>query len=225
MACVRAFYNRLMHANKQHLRWAASAVVLALVALIVLRSWQPKQTDAAALLITGDDAPATAASPSVSATPHVSPSASPPSASPPVLVVDVIGAVRAPGVYALPLGARVVAAVEAAGGLAPTADRERINLAAPVQDGAQVRVPDVGDDADAASAALSSGESASVININTADAGALEALPGVGPATAAAIVQYRDEHGPFMSLDDLENVPRLGSATIDKFRDQITVGP
>jgi competence protein ComEA len=72
---------------------------------------------------------------------------------------------------------------------------------------------------------MSGGEAASLVNINIADAGALEALPGVGPATAAAIVQYRDEHGPFTSIDDLENVPRLGIATIDKFRAQLTVGP
>jgi len=209
-----------MHVNKQHFRWAASAVVLALVALIVLRWWQPTQTDNAALLITGNDVPTTVASPSIVAAPQASPSA-----SPEMVVVDVIGAVQAPGVYALPVGARTIAAVEAAGGLAPTADRERINLAAPVQDGAQVRVPDVGDNADAPSAALPGGEAASLININTADAGVLEALPGVGPATAAAIVQYRDEHGPFSSIDDLENVPRLGPATVDKFRDQGTLGP
>jgi competence protein ComEA len=119
--------------NKQHLRWAASAVVLALVALIVLRSWQSTQTDNAALLITGDNASTPAGLPSIAAAPR-----SLPSASPQMIVVDVIGAVQAPGVYILPLGARAVAAVEAAGGLAPTADRERINLAAPVQDGAQV---------------------------------------------------------------------------------------
>jgi competence protein ComEA len=61
--------------------------------------------------------------------------------------------------------------------------------------------------------------------LNTANDSALEALPGVGPATAAAIVHYRNEHGPFTSIDDLENVPRLGTATIDKFRDQITISP
>ncbi len=209
-----------MHVDTQHLRWAASAVVLALVALIVLRWGQSTQTDDAALLITADHAHTSIASPSNVVAPRASPRA-----SPEMVVVDVIGAVQAPGVYTLPLGARTVAAVEAAGGLAPTADRERINLAAPVQDGAQVRVPDVGDAADTASAALPGGEAAALININTADAGALEALPGVGPATAAAIVQYRDEHGPFTSIDELENVPRLGAATIDKFRDQITVGP
>lgn len=203
----------------QPVRWAASAVVLVLVALIVLQPWRTTHTnDDAATLIT---------------TPAALPTASPPrttpasaSASPAMIMVDVIGAVMQPGMYALPEGARVAAAVNAAGGLAPTADREQMNLAAVVHDGEQVRVPKVGDAAGAhATNAASAGTHAALVNINTADAAALEALPGVGPATAKAIVQYRDANGPFTSLDELANVPRLGTATIDKFRDQITIAP
>jgi competence protein ComEA len=114
--------------------------------------------------------------------------------------------------------------VDAAGGLAPTADREQINMAAPVHDGEQVRVPNIGDQTNTTSDTPASEES-SLVNINTADAAALEALPGVDPATAAAIVQYREDNGPFTSIDELENVPRLGASTIDKFRDQVTVAP
>lgn len=201
----------------QPVRWVASAVVLVLVALIVLRSWQPQRGDDAAAFINTDViVPTSAAMPSASAAIA--------SASPATIMVDVIGAVQQPGVYSLPEGARVTAAVDAAGGLAPTADREQINLAAPVRDGEQVRVPNIADQVDTTSNAPAQAGS-SLVNINTADAAALEALNGVGPATAQAIVQYREENGSFTAIDELENVPRLGAATIDKFRAQITVGP
>ena len=88
MACVRFFTIMCMHVNTQYLRWAASAVVLALVALNVLHSWQPTQTDDAALLITGAESPLPAASPSIAAAPPTLPTA-----SPDMMVVDVIGVV------------------------------------------------------------------------------------------------------------------------------------
>jgi competence protein ComEA len=145
------------------------------------------------------------------------------------IAVDVIGAVQQPGVYYVPKTARIADAVEAAGGLAPNADRERINLAATVKDGEQIRVPQVGAvaeaDAPAGAVAVQPAGTAGLININTADAHKLEELPGIGPATAQAIIAYREANGPFKHIDELENVPRVGASTIDKFRDQVTVGP
>ncbi len=199
------------------MRWAASAVALVLVALIVLHTWQPQGSDDAAALVN-----IAAVAPTSAATPGAF--VAMPSASAATIVVDVIGAVQQPGVYSLPDGARVAAAVDAAGGLAPTADREHINLAAPVHDGEQVRVPDIGDRTNTTSGGPAAPGPA-LVNINTADATALEALDGVGPATAQKIIAYREANGPFASIEDLDNVSGLGASTIDKFRDQVTVAP
>jgi competence protein ComEA len=216
----RAFFTieRMNIRIPELVRWAASALAIVLVALIVLRPWQTAQggDDAAALINSVAVAPTSAALPSASV--------ALPSASAAMVVVDVIGAVQQPGVYSLPDGARVAAAIEAAGGLAPTADREQVNLAAPVRDGEQVRVPDIGDQTDATMDAPA-GEGSALVDINTADAAALEALAGVGPATAQKIIAYREANGPFASIEDLDNVSGLGASTIDKFRDQVTVAP
>ncbi len=148
-------------------------------------------------------------------------------------VVHVTGAVATPGVVTLPAGARIGDALDAAGGAAPDADVEQLNLARVVVDGEQIRVPRQGETpppaapgptgpSAGAGAVRSSGGSGRV-NINTADATALEALPGVGPALAKRIVDYRAEHGPFATVDSLIDVPGIGQAKLEALRGSATV--
>ena len=155
------------------------------------------------------------------------------------IVVHVVGAVVSPGVVVLADGARVADAIAAAGGAASDADTEQLNLARVLGDGEQVRVPHAGEQlvapdpgpsppggASGGGAAGASGGSTpggGVVNINTAGAAELEALPGIGPALAARIVEYRDGHGPFASVDDLTDVPGIGPAKLEALRSQATV--
>ena len=144
------------------------------------------------------------------------------------VVVHVAGAVNRPGVLRLELGARVVDAVDAAGGLAPTADGTRINLAAPLADGERVYVPAVGEATpppigpSAASAGGATGGGAGPLDLNTADVAALDALPGIGPATAEAIVEHRAKIGRFTSVDQLLDVRGIGPAKLEELRSRVT---
>ena len=143
--------------------------------------------------------------------------------APAAVVVHVAGAVLAPGVHELPPGARVIDAVEASGGLAPDADPGAINLAAVLVDGAQVYVPRVGEVV-APPVAGSGGDATSgPIDLNTADVTLLETLPGIGPATAAAIVDHRERHGPFASVEGLLDVRGIGEAKLAALRDLVRV--
>lgn len=149
--------------------------------------------------------------------------------------VHVAGAVMNPGVVTLDPGKRVTDAVAAVGGLSPDADPDRINLAAPLLDGARIVVPRRGEEVPAevpttvapAPGASVGGTGAdqatSKVALNTATAEDLESLPGVGPATAAAILAYREENGPFRSVDDLLEVRGIGDAKLDAIRDLVTV--
>lgn len=144
------------------------------------------------------------------------------------VVVYVTGAVVAPGVRELPTGARVVDAVEAAGGLRADADPARINLAAPVRDGERVYVPAVGEPAPPPVAGDSGGSSGSgaaagPVDLNEADEAALDALPGIGPATAAAIIQHRQQIGRFTSVDQLLDVRGIGEAKLEQLRPLVMV--
>lgn len=169
--------------------------------------------------------PTVTASGSSSATPHLHPSGSA-SAVAATLIVDVTGWVRQPGVYEFAPGARVIDAVERAGGAREGADLSLLNLASPLTDGQQVLVPKEGETppggvVPGATAPGSTGTA--MININTADATAFETLNGIGEVLAAAIVTYRDEHGPFASVDQLEQVPGIGPSTLEEIRPQVTV--
>ena len=147
----------------------------------------------------------------------------PPTALP--LVVDVRGAVSQPGVYELPLGSRLQDALQAAGGALPGADLGGLNLAAPLDDGAAIRVPLQGE---AQSPPSRSGSvtipeaPGGLININTASQEELESLPGIGPVLAQQVIEYREANGPFPSIEAIENVPGIGPGIFQKIKDLIT---
>ena len=151
------------------------------------------------------------------------------------IVVDVVGAVVRPGLHELPVASRVADAVEAAGGLTAEADRMRLNLAEPLIDGSRLWVPAVGEAAGPDVVAVTAGSGAgggtggdgrpaAPLNVNTAGAAALEELPGIGPALAAAIVDHRQRHGPFAAVDELVEVSGIGSAKLEQIRPLATVG-
>jgi competence protein ComEA len=155
------------------------------------------------------------------------------------VVVHVAGAVATPGVQRLGADARVIDAVDAAGGAQPDADLARVNLAAPLEDGQQVYVPRVGEAAPAPPAGAvgsgssdgsgpggggAGGDSASgPVNLNTAGIDELDSLPGVGPAIAQAILDHREQIGRFATVDDLLDVRGIGESKLEQIRDLVTV--
>jgi competence protein ComEA len=239
---VRSWFDRL--AAVRDLRWSrpvvAGAGALLAVAVLVLvgmaflgsaapapRLTLPKAAPGSAPA-DGSDAgpgpvPAAAAG---GATTSVAP------APPVTVVVHVAGQVASPGVYALPTGGRVADAVLAAGGASAEADVEQLNLAARVSDGERIYVPRKGEAAPPAaggggSGAPAAGAGASApagpVDLNTATAEQLEALPGVGPATSKAILTYRTSHGRFRSVTELLEVPGIGPAKLEALRPLVRV--
>ena len=149
------------------------------------------------------------------------------------LHVYVSGAVVRPGVVELSEDARAVDAVTAAGGLASDAVAAAVNLAAPIADGSHIHVP-AEDEAPMALVAVPSGLAeqgaatgglgqADRVNINTADSATLQTLPGIGPALADRIIEYRTANGPFASVDALTDVAGIGDRTLDRVRDRLSV--
>lgn len=143
----------------------------------------------------------------------------------PELIVYISGAVNHPGVIRISADARVLGAIEGAGGLLPVADIAKINMAQPLRDGMQIHVPAREQDKNGAAAEQSpqTGPVTEKININTASAGELDKLPGVGPAIAEKIVQYRQTHGSFDKAEDLKKVPGIGESKYNKMKDQIRI--
>lgn len=147
------------------------------------------------------------------------------------LIIDVAGAVTHPGLVRIVAGSRVADAIDAAGGPTPDADLGRINRAAPITDGARVYVPHIGetsvpsalgDPGPASAAGPEASAVAGPVNINTADAAGLDALPGIGPATAQAIIDYRTQHGPFARVEDLMDVRGIGEAKFAQLHNLVT---
>jgi competence protein ComEA len=145
------------------------------------------------------------------------------------VIVHITGAVPRPGVYALPQGARIQDAISAAGGFLAEAEKSQINLAAVLEDGEKLDIPYL----EGASPVLTTPipdvvtSTTELININTASAEELDTLPGVGPTIAQKIIEYRELHGPFLSIEDITNVPGIGgvtSVTYERLKDLITVG-
>lgn len=131
------------------------------------------------------------------------------------LVVDVTGAVRRPGVYRMPVGSRVNDAVARAGGAAPRAELEAINLAARLADGQQVVVPQR---VPGGAVGAVAGGDEGPISLGTATAEQLEGIEGIGPVTAGDIIAFRDERGGLASVDQLDQVPGIGPATMESLR-------
>lgn len=138
------------------------------------------------------------------------------------VVVHVVGAVARPGLLTLPPGSRVGDAVKAAGGVAQGADVAAINLARVIVDGEQIRVPRKGE---AVSAEVAPGASTAggPLSLNTADLGALDGLPGVGPVLAARIVEWRRAHGRFTNVEELGEVSGIGERLLTQLRPLVTV--
>lgn len=196
--------------SNDRLRWLLTAVVVVLAMLLAQR-WHSRSAsrDPTVLLPAADLEPASAT---------IAPAR-------PQIAVDVVGAVERPGLYYLGTEARVADAIQAAGGLAPNADRDAVNFAARVKDEQQLRIPRAGEartgqpGPQASSAAMRER-----LDLNTADATALDALPGIGAAMAKEIVAYRAAHGAFQSIDQLDDISGIGRTTIEGLRDLVTVG-
>jgi competence protein ComEA len=207
--------------------------VMAALGLGLLAWWSVRSADP------GDLVPArsfTDAGPAVtpSSLPSPSTAASVPAAGAPAasgppagaLVVDVAGKVRRPGIVSLPPGSRVVDAIEEAGGARRGVNLTGLNLARPLVDGEQVLVGVSAVDGVAPEAASSGGGAspgAPMVNLNTADAEQLDTLPGVGPVTAAAILQWRAENGSFSAVEELLEVSGIGEATLADLAPYVTL--
>ena len=139
------------------------------------------------------------------------------------LVVHVAGAVRQPGVYRLRAGARVADAVQRAGGARRRADLGAVNLAAELQDGRQVLVPLRAKGGAAVAAAGGAAPPGVPLDLNTATVEQLDELDGIGPATAGQIVAYREAHGGFGSVEELDQVPGIGETRLAALRDKVRV--
>ena len=150
-----------------------------------------------------------------------------------VLLVHVVGQVRRPGVVRLPPGSRVLDAVKAAGGATSTADLNHLNLARVVADGEQILVPKPGESIPVGGAPGAGGSGAGppgqglpsggLIDLNTADAAALDLLPGVGPVLAQRILDWRAQHGRFSSVDELGEVSGIGDKILAQISPKVRV--
>ncbi len=200
-------------------RLVASSVAVVVVcagAYWLVRTPPPPTEASLAMAVATTIEPDTGGQPSATTTPGAG-------ADSPVLV-HVAGSVIAPGVYVLTPGARVRDAVVAAGGPAAEADWNALNLAAVVVDGTRVYVPAVGEEV-VEVGPVGAGDGAQPvgpIDVNRASVEQLETLPGVGPATATAIVTERERNGPFVNVDDLDRVPGIGPAKLAALRDLVT---
>ena len=186
-------------------RRVLAAALLALVLVIV--AWRHAAAGSTAPLRVAPVVPARA-----------SPAAPAAAAARRLLVVDVVGAVRRPGLVRLPEGSRVADAIAQAGGLRRGAERAGVNFAAPVSDGQQVVVPQRGAAVAAGAGAGAASASTGPVSLNSATAEQLDTLPGVGPVTAEKIVAYRQEHGAFRSIDELDAISGIGPSRIANLR-------
>jgi competence protein ComEA len=147
------------------------------------------------------------------------------------IVIDIRGAVENPGVYELPPGARMQDAVDAAGGLTQNADLSTVNLARRLRDAEVVFVVEIATAGGStpgpqlADSGFSEETSTPRININTASISELDVLPGIGEVTAGRIVEFREQNGPFRSVDDLVHVQGISTRTIENLRDLVTTAP
>jgi competence protein ComEA len=191
-----------------HVRVLATIAVAAAVLLVWwLLSGRPETTEPAAPLAFGESTAPTGAS----------------KAPATELIIDVVGKVRKPGIVTVPKGSRVYQAIEAAGGLKGRVDTASLNMARVLTDGEQILVGLEPVTAPAGAAPGASGPAGAKVNLNTATAEQLDTLPGVGPVTAQAILDWREENGRFGSVEDLLDVKGIGDATLAELRDHVSV--
>lgn len=151
-----------------------------------------------------------------------------PAPTPPAMQVHIVGAVRSPGLFSLPNGSRLIDALEAAGGLTETADTDRVNLAAILNDGEKWSIPErgspsgadlpVGPETAQSEPEASAGTPPEIVHLNTATAAELETLPGIGPSLANDILAYREANGPFATVEGIMDVPGIGPAKFENLR-------
>lgn len=189
---------------------AAVVLLVALGCAVLFAALAPR--GGTATVVPGEAAPDLAGAPTASA-----------AANGATVFVHILGAVNRPGLYELRDGSRAVDAVAAAGGFTDTADQAQLNLARFVSDGEQIVVPVVGEVPPPGAVAPGSTVPGGKVNINTADAAALETLPRVGPAMAARIIAWRESNGSFSAVEDLMNVTGIGEKTFDGFKDLVTL--
>ena len=143
---------------------------------------------------------------------------------PAIIIVHIVGEVNSPGIVQLPEGSRIIDALQLVGGETEYADLSQVNLAAFVQDAMQIRIPAIGEEVGTAIIpGQVPGATDGLININTATAEELQRLSGVGPVLAQNIIDFRETHGGFSSVDELINVPRIGAVTLERLRPLVTV--
>ena len=196
---------RVRWAVSWRLAGAAGAVVLLVAGAVALRAAAVAPGPAVVLPTPAPSSPVAPASPTAVAG----------------VVVDVVGAVAAPGVVRLAQGSRVVDAIAAAGGTTADAQVSALNLARILVDGEQIAVPRPGEQPAGADAAVSTAGD-DLVDLNTADATALDGLPGIGPVLADRIVAHRED-GPFTTVDELADVAGIGPTLLERLRDLVRV--
>jgi len=184
-----------------------AACAVALLAVALLGAWYVARSDAA---------------PPPAAAPAIRVEEDGPGDAAGRLVIHVAGAVRDPGVYRLPAGARVDDAVGRAGGATSRADLSQVNLAAELEDGRQVLVPRRVRAGGAAAGAAAPAPGVP-LNLNTATLEQLDALDGIGPTTAQQILDFREANGGFSTVDELDQVPGIGEVRLASLREQVRV--
>jgi competence protein ComEA len=197
-------------------QWAAAAVAVSVVALAAW--WFLRTPPAAAPELVLPMAGEASASPTTSTTTSTAPE----------VVVHAAGAVASPGLYRLGAGARLHDLLAAAGGAAPDADLDAVNLAAPLADGQRYYVPRLGEQPPTAAVlpgggVTGDGAAPAPVDLNTATLDELDALPGIGPTTAQAILDHRGREGPFTSVEQLLDVRGIGDAKFEQLRGLVTV--
>jgi competence protein ComEA len=143
---------------------------------------------------------------------------------PPAITIQISGEVARPGIYQLPKGSRVLDAIEAAGGLLPGVESDSINQVALLRDGQKITITAQNESTAAESPFTASRGPTSIFNpidINTATLNELDSLPGIGPAKAQQIIDYREEHGAFTHPEEIQNVPGIGPSIYDQIKDLI----
>lgn len=206
--------------------FAVAALVAAIVAGVVTWLSRPTSEPVAPPAMSSPEMSAVQANPAQTGPAQTGPAGPSTSSDPTTIVVSVIGYVATPGLVTLPDGARVADAIAACGGTVPGADLSTVNLARKLSDGEQIAVGVPGADPGVASEASGDAGTPATgakVNINTASADDLDALPGIGPVIATRIVDFRTKNGKFASVDDLTNVSGIGPSIMSNIKDLVTV--